>query len=173
MDTRLKMSESETHIFFVGGPFSQWHRSEIKETLPTHFLKRNHRFNCGEQYMMASKAVFFEDFDTLIDIMQEMDPSKQKAFGRKVANFDPSKWAEVARDIVYLGNLAKFTQNPDLAYYLKETGSKTLVEGAWYDEVWGVKLEYCDPLILDSANWKGTNWLGEVLMRVRKEMFGT
>lgn len=172
MDMKRKMSESEDFVFFVGGPYSQWYRAEQQLELPTPLLKRAHRFNCAEQYMMASKACLFEDFDSLIAIMQSTDPSEQKAFGRKVVGYDDDVWREHARDIVYLSNMAKFGQNPDLAAELESTGDKYIVEGAWYDPVWGVKLEWCDPRILDPANWQGTNWLGEVLMRVRKDMFG-
>ena len=48
-----------------------------------------------------------------------------------------------------------------------DTGDLYLVEGAWYDRVWGVGLAWDDDRILDVNNWQGTNWLGETLMRVR------
>ena len=172
MDDRRKMSESETHVYFVGGPFSQWHRSQLDAELPSPIFEKKHKFNCAEQYMMACKACVFEDYDALLRVMQEMDPSQQKLIGRSIENYVDDDWRHVARELVYLGNMAKFSQNADLGEELRATGNKIIVEGAWYDAVWGVKLAYNDPLILDSANWQGTNWLGEVLMRVRQDLFG-
>lgn len=166
LDYNRKMSETDTHVYFVGGPFSQWAKSSFVQHLID--LPDLYRFNCCEQYMMASKAVLFDDMAALEAIMLSTSPSEQKSLGRTVKNFDPQIWNDRARDIVFLGNIAKFGQNPDLWDELNATGEKYLVEGAHYDPVWGVKLAWNDPLILDEKNWRGTNWLGEVLMRVRR-----
>lgn len=168
IDTRFKVAESETHIFFQGGEFSQWHRSEFRAMLPSHLFKNEHRFNCAEQYMMACKALRFLDYDALMEIMIAKEPREHKEIGRRVEGYDDLSWREVARDHVTVANYAKFTQNPDLKAVLLETGDKILVEGAHYDPVWGVKIAWNDPLILDPKNWQGTNWLGEVLMNVRQ-----
>ena len=50
------------------------------------------------------------------------------------------------------------------------TGDKILVEASPYDTIWGVGLGENNDLILDEKNWKGTNFLGEVLMDVRKSL---
>ena len=99
--------------------------------------------------------------------MLETNPKVQKDLGRKVRNFDPAIWNEIAREIVYDGNIAKFTSTDAFTQYLLGTDNLYLVEGAVYDAVWGVKLAWDDPKIEDPANWQGTNWLGETLMRVR------
>ena len=56
---------------------------------------------------------------------------------------------------------AKFTQNPDLAEKLLETGSSELIEGnTWGDTTWGV----------DTRSGMGDNALGEILMDLRSEL---
>ena len=85
--------------------------------------------------------------------------------------FDDELWRKGARECVKLGNYAKFSQNEKLGTFLLATGDKILVEGAHYDAVWGVKLAWDDPLILDEANWRGTNWLGECLMATRDTLY--
>jgi ribA/ribD-fused uncharacterized protein len=171
MDRRWKMSETATHVFFVGGPFSQWFRCEFRAPMPFGDSEEEVVFNCTEQYMMAGKAMLFGDTETLAKIMAETSPKEMKALGRQVKGYDDDRWREVARDVVTQGNLAKFGQNAALREFLFTTGDKIIVEGAWYDAVWGVKLEWSDPKIIDPANWLGTNWLGECLMAVRKVLF--
>ena len=116
--------------------------------------------------MMAGKAALFDDAETLAEIMAVKQTSKWqdaprlcKELGRKVKNFDSAVWDSHAKEIVYSGNLAKFNQNDDLRDFLLLTGDKVLVEGAWYDAVWGVKLAWDDPSILIPPTGRGrTGW---------------
>ncbi len=94
-------------------------------------------------------------------------PKAHKALGRLVKGFSAEVWDAKAREIVFAGNLAKFAEAENLRKYLMATGDLILVEGAHYDPVWGVGLAWNDLRIVDPANWQGTNWLGETLMRVR------
>jgi ribA/ribD-fused uncharacterized protein len=64
------------------------------------------------------------------------------------------------------------SQNKELGDFLKSTEGKLLVEANPYDKIWGVGLAEDDYLILDCHNWLGTNWLGEVLTKVRITLFG-
>ena len=53
----------------------------------------------------------------------------------------------------------KFTKNKDLAKLLKGTGNQELIEGnTWKDTFWGV------------YNGIGSNHLGKILMKIRKEL---
>lgn len=151
------MSE-EQFVFFYGGPFSQWYRSL--------FLVDGVIYNCAEQYMMAQKALLFEDEEAHHKIMKSHSPSDQKATGRKVKNFDADKWNLVAKSITYRANLAKFS-TPHLKGILLETGNKEIVEASPTDRIWGIGLSETDPDRLDKTKWRGTNWLGEVIMQVR------
>lgn len=153
---------NEKFTFFWDGPFSQWHPStfEVDDVI----------YNCAEQFMMASKAKLFKDEDTFERIMDEDHPREQKKLGRLVKNFDSERWNNVARDIVYEGNYAKFTQNPDLLDKLLVTRETTLVEASPYDCVWGIGMAEGDEGIGDRDNWRGTNWLGEVLTGLREDL---
>jgi ribA/ribD-fused uncharacterized protein len=155
-----KMTEKFT--LFYGGPFSQWNRG-----FPYQFEVDGINYNCAEQYMMAEKARLFGDKEVEKQIMAASHPRDQKAIGRLVKNFDADRWNLVARNIVYEGSYAKFTQNEGLKMELLETEGTTLVEASPYDAVWGVKLAQDNPDCHDRSKWKGTNWLGEVLDRVR------
>ncbi|MEL6349723.1 MAG: NADAR family protein [Myxococcota bacterium] len=153
--------------FFWNGPLSQWHWSP--------FELDGIEYSCAEQYMMAEKARLFGDDDTLAMIMQAEEPSVQKRLGRVVDGFDRDIWEEEEDNgmprcwnIVHRGNLAKFTQNPELAQILRETAPAYIVEASPEDCIWGVGLAEDDPAIQDSSNWRGTNWLGEVLTDVRE-----
>jgi ribA/ribD-fused uncharacterized protein len=154
-----KMSE---FYFFWSGPFSQWAMVDI--TIDGKI------YNCNEQYMMSQKALFFDDRESYNDIMKSDDPAEQKAIGRKIKNFDKEKWEKVARDIVYAANYAKFTQSFDMLLKLYLTEDKIIVEASPEDIVWGIGLRATDRRALDTKQWKGTNWLGEAIMKVRKKI---
>lgn len=119
---------------------------------------------------MAEKARLFNDKEALITILALIEPRDQKACGRLVKGFDKAKWDAVARDVVYKGCYAKFSQNPDLKKILLATEGTTLVEASPVDQIWGIGLAEDDPRAWDRSKWLGTNWLGEVLGRVREEL---
>jgi len=152
----------EKFTFFWSGPFSNWHASP--------FEIDGVWYNCSEQWMMAEKARIFNDTATLAKIMASPDPKEQKAYGRLVQGFDKAKWDAVARDVVYKGCLAKFSQNPDLKAALLATEGTTMVEASPVDKIWGIGLKKDDPRVRDRSQWCGQNWLGQVLDRVRAEL---
>ena len=70
-------------------------------------------------------------------------------------------WEEVKDGIMEEVVRAKFTQNPELAKKLVETGEAQLMEGNnWHDTYWGV----------DSKTLEGENHLGVILMKIRAEL---
>lgn len=152
----------ERFTLFWHGPFSQWH--------PCKFEIHGLTYNCAEQYMMAQKARLFSDWDSERLIMEAKDPSVQKKLGRKVQGFNAREWDMVAKHMVYRGNWCKFTQNPDLKEKLFATDGTTLVEASPYDKIWGIGLTVDDPRALDRSTWRGTNWLGEVLTKLREDL---
>ncbi len=160
METKTKSYyETDTHIYFYGSCYSQWALRDI--------IIEGKTFNCNEQYMMYKKAELFGDEYALNQIMKATDPAEQKRWGRMVKYFDKDKWEEIAKKVVYDANLAKFTQHEDLKKQLLDSGDKIIVEASPTDCIWGVGLWATDDEILDSKNWKGTNWLGEAIMNVR------
>lgn len=153
---------TDKYIFFWGGTFSQW--------CPSPFELNGIKYNCCEQYMMAHKAVMFNDFEAYKAIMASTSPREQKAIGRKVKNFDKDTWDSVCREIVFDANFAKFTQNPKMMVELIETGDKEIVEASPEDKIWGIGLHESDSRCLDKSQWQGTNWLGEAIMQVRERL---
>lgn len=155
-------TKKEEFAFFWGGTMSQWARSK--------FVIDGVEFNTCEQYMMYKKALMFHDYDIAKQIMESEHPREQKALGRKVDNFNKEHWEKYCRDIVYDGNMAKFSQNPDMLDELMFTVGKTIVEASPKDAIWGIGLAADDPLAQGRETWKGTNWLGEAIERVREEL---
>lgn len=151
------------HLFWKG-PLSQWHRSS--------FTINGRKYNCCEQFMMSQKAILFADHETFDLIMESDSPSEQKKLGRQVKNFVERDWNAIAKSVVYGGNYAKFTQNPDLLKYLLATSGMELVEASPYDVIWGIGLTADDPLALNRETWRGKNWLGEILTKVRDDIQG-
>lgn len=146
--------------FFWKNKIAQW-------SLDT-FADEYRTYNCCEQYMMAQKAILFEDRDTLKDIMEEVEPRMQKKYGRQVRNFNEEEWNRRARVIVYNGNFLRFSQNPRSKEVLMNTEGE-LVEASPYDCIWGIGLDKNDPRAQDKSKWLGKNWLGEVLTKLRED----
>lgn len=155
------MKTTNEMVLFWGDEFSQWYDHEMVIDGIT--------YNTAEQYMMASKARHFKDEETLAKILATGEPSRQKALGRQVKNFSVEEWSKVSRDYVRVANLAKFS-DPVLKKVLLDTGDREIVEASPYDKIWGIGLGVNDPRSLDKSQWQGLNWLGEVLMQVRKEL---
>jgi ribA/ribD-fused uncharacterized protein len=156
------MRVTDNFVFFWGGTCSQWAKSD--------FTIEGVTYNCAEQYMMAKKALLFDDADAYASIMKSKNPRDQKAFGRKVIGFDSDVWNIECRHYVYEANYAKFTQNPSMLSELESYGDKELVEASPYDKIWGIGMHWKDDGIDDKSNWKGSNWLGEAIMQVRETL---
>jgi ribA/ribD-fused uncharacterized protein len=152
---------NDKFVFFWGGIYSNW--------FPCNLLISGAHYNCVEQYMMAQKALAFDDMQAYNDVMATPDPSKQKAIGRKVIGFDPKAWNAISKDVVYEACWVKF-QDANLKAQLLATGDKELVEASPYDTIWGIGMGENDPDRFDKTKWRGTNWLGVVLMEVRKNL---
>lgn len=152
----------DKYYFFCGGRCSQWFKST--------FMVDGIEYNCVEQFMMAQKALFFDDYEKFKAIMNTKDPKAQKNFGRLVNNYDDAIWSEVRYSIVLRGNMAKFTQNDELKRYLKSLAGKVIVEASPYDTIWGIGLGMDDPRRFDESKWRGTNLLGKALMEVRDKL---
>ena len=152
--------KTDKYVFFWNGIYSQWY--------PSKFTIDGITYITAEQYMMAQKALLFNDTETYDKIMLARDPKTQKNLGRTVKGFVKEEWETVCRDIVYEGNYAKFTQDPFLRSELLKTGDRELVEASPYDTIWGIGMRETDKNILDKSKWKGTNWLGEAIVKVRE-----
>ena len=150
------------YSFFWKGILSQW--------APTPFIVDDILYKTAEHYMMAQKASLFGDCGSFYRIINCPSPVEAQALGRKVQPFDDSVWLANAQDIVFDGNIAKFQQNPHALLVLKSTFGTLLVECCPEDSLWGIGMSADEPGAEDQANWRGKNWLGEILTRVRSTL---
>jgi ribA/ribD-fused uncharacterized protein len=175
--SRYQMRETSTHVYFYGGPGSQWHRGSFSVASPIIVDRDGQRrlvksedvrkFNCAEQAQMAGKATIFNDSVRLKAIMEEPEPFKQKKLGRDVFPFVDETWAKLRPIVVTINNVAKFSQNDHYFEWIMSTGDKTFVEGSKNDTIFGVGLDWADPRIENEGNWRGTNILGHCLVDTR------
>jgi hypothetical protein len=86
----------------------------------------------------------------------------------RCGGFDEPVWVLFRESIVFAGNYARFSQNPEQRELLFSTRGTTLVEASPHDRVWGIGLSVDDPRALDRSQWLGLNLLGETLTRVRE-----
>jgi ribA/ribD-fused uncharacterized protein len=158
------MRKTDRHTFFFSknDAFSNWY--------PMAFRFRDLDFSCGEQFMMYAKARQFGDLEVASKILLSHDPMEQKRLGRQVKGFDKAIWDGRCRHTVYVGSRERFTQNEFAYDLLLSTQGTELVEAAPRDNIWGVGLSENDPRIDDPRNWKGTNWLGQVLTKLRDDL---
>ncbi|MGC5328305.1 NADAR family protein [Brevibacillus sp. SYSU BS000544] len=156
------MNEQFTFFWRSKSPFSQWYKASFELNGIT--------FSSAEQAMVYGKALLFKDIEIAAQILSANEPREQKRLGRHVKNFDRSIWESHCKQIVYEANKAKFSQNPELLTALLHTGETTLVEASPDDAIWGIGLAEEDPRAKHRSQWKGTNWLGEILTQLREEL---
>jgi ribA/ribD-fused uncharacterized protein len=117
--------------------------------------------------MMAGQALLFGDSEVAERIVQAPHPGAAKALGRQVRGFDEQRGAAQRFGIVVTGNLAKFSQHPQLGQFLLATSDRVLVEASPRDRVWGIGLAAEDARAASPRTWQGLNLLGFALMEVR------
>lgn len=148
------------YMFFWGGIFSNWYIAD--------FTVDGITFNCGEQYMMYQKAMFFNDTETANKILEEIVPSEQKLLGRLVKNYSDSKWSKVRYDIVKKGLRAKFTQDTFCKNFLLKHKGYQIVESSPKDRIWGIGYDSYSA-IANIDDW-GQNLLGKILTELLQEI---
>lgn len=159
-------NKEEKYTYFWGGPFSNFHSVFFTDA-------EGITYSCTEQYYMAKKAIFFNDTYRYKEIMKESDPKKQKKHGRSILNFEESAWygafadENPAKQYMYEANYYKYTQNDKLKKMLVATAGTELVEASPYDKIWGIGQRADEFGASHKRFWRGKNWLGEVLTKVR------
>lgn len=166
---RFNAGEDLKYLFFWGhrtskgkvtaSCFSQWYEAP--------FVAEGQRYPTAEHFMMAEKAALFGDQATRALVLQAPTPGAAKALGRQVRGFDEATWLENRFAVVVRANEAKFAQNTALGLFLKQTGSRILVEASPVDTIWGIGLAQDDARAGNPNLWLGLNLLGFALMQVR------
>lgn len=173
IDWLKKEVEKEQHIdylFFWGHTpknvtvvdkscFSQWFESD--------FAVDDIIYPTAEHWMMAQKALLFNDTEIYQKIIGAPKAAIAKNLGREVKDFNAELWNENAYKIVVQGNFYKFNQNKELLKFLLYTNRKVLVEASPSDCIWGIGMDQNDADATNPFKWEGTNLLGFALMEVR------
>lgn len=174
-DASPSSSSSSEPIFFYG-PANPY--GELSQHYAAAFTVDGISYTSGEQYMMHAKALLFAgagtgDPESLAywseQILGTADPKRCKALGRQIPNFDDEVWAREREEVVFRGNLAKFSHDRRLRELLLATGQRELVEAAPRDRVWGIGFGHQRALAVGRERW-GRNLLGICLMRVRDQL---
>ena len=109
----------------------------------------------SEAAFQAQKCMMVEERHAF----SELRTGEAKRTGRQIP-LRPD-WEEVKRDVMEGIVRAKFSQNPELAKMLLDTGDQILLEGnTWHDTYWG----------MDLKTHEGENHLGRILMKIRQEL---
>ncbi|THH28730.1 hypothetical protein EUX98_g5457 [Antrodiella citrinella] len=176
-------SKDVDHVFFwkvdqPHGYLSQWYHSPFTATI--HLPGRDapstgtHTFLTAEHYMMASKALLFDDHEVFHEVLasgsSNADMIHVKALGRKVKSFSDDAWKQHREEIVLNGSIAKFGDegNRVLKSWLMETGEKMIVEASPRDRIWGIG--FGDQRALEVKEKWGLNLLGIALMKTRQKL---
>ncbi len=69
------------------------------------------------------------------------------------------------------GLLAKIHQNPRVKEALRHTGRKLIAEASPVDIFWGTGCGLHSSNLAKKSSWKGQNQMGQLWMKLRKELF--
>ena len=104
--------------------------------------------------------------------MQAKTALKHKTLGKEIKNCNSAKWNTATAKECYQGILSKFQQNVGIASYLKNTGTKTLLECS-YDNIWGNGIPLSNPNCINPAEYKHQGILGSMLEQVRDHLLNS
>lgn len=121
-----------------------------------------------EHYFMTRKAEIFDpEGDAIKKMNNDCTPAQMKKLGRQVKNFNPERWEEESRKIMFHAVYQKFFQNPELKEKLLSTGYSIIAEASPFDKKWGIGISESHENAYCPEKWTGRNLLGEILMLVR------
>lgn len=147
-------------------------KAVLSQWFPVVFEIEGIAYPTAEHYMMAQKARLFGDEVIFRKIIAGGSPKQVKALGRQIQGFSEKIWCEKREEIVFQGNLAKFSQHSALKDFLLSTGNKILVEASPVDKIWGIGMSADDTRLANPLQWQGLNLLGFALMKVRDQLQG-
>lgn len=90
---------------------------------------------------MAEKACLLGDHAARRTITCTSAARLHKSLERSVRRFEPDWWDTQREHIAFMGNYAKFSQNPDMPRRLVATDNRVLAEASSYDVLWGIGLQ--------------------------------
>lgn len=181
----MVMMETERAIFFHGkqderfGFLSSFYECRFTDV-------NGDFFRSSEQLFMKKKQETFDPQNERLAkaIMTAATPSRAKALGRTVQNYDDDVWQTQRYGVMLQALKLKFSSNDDLRSRLLATGDKTIYEASHRDAIWGIGLGINKiaemfreihwfresgevPLSIQESSF-GTNLLGKALMETRE-----
>ena len=144
--------------------------NRLSNFYPAPFIHGGIRYSTSEQYIQARKVEFCGDMETKKQIMQAATALKCKTLGKEVQNCDNDKWNRVGSEKCLPGILSKFQQNAGIASFLKNTGTKTILECCYdegiicYDD--GIPLS--NPDCINPEKFTNQGILGSMLKHMRE-----
>lgn len=112
-----------------------------------------------EHYYQASK---FENMEYKELIRKSNSPKRASELGKSKEQTIKSNWNDIKIDVMTEAIRLKFNQNTNIKATLLTTNNKLLIENSPYDNFWGI-----------GRTGVGINYLGTILMRIRKEIITT
>jgi len=170
LNNKFDSGEHLKFLFFWGhskNPKDEIGKSCFSQWFELPFTVDGVVYKTAEHWMMAGKALLFDDLIAFDKIIDAGSPAEAKKMGRSVKGFDDLVWRKRRVDIVVTGNIHKFNQHPDYKTYLVNTSDRILVEASPVDPIWGIGLSKDDEHINNPHCWKGENLLGFALMETR------
>lgn len=146
---------------------------------PVEFTLDGVKYFTVEQAVAAEKARAFMEDELRTEILKTRAPRTMRTKANAIipksiteTNGVPvprlDEWEnEMRPKVLKAATLQKFKQHPDLADKLILTGDKVLVLADTREKRDGIALALTDPKIANSAEWKGPNQYGRILMEVR------
>lgn len=112
-----------------------------------------------EHFYQAHKFYYTPDAAIIPKIQQAATPDEAAAIGRDACLSPRRDWDNVKQAVMWQGVLTKFQTHHDIAAILLATGDAEIIEDSPVDYYWGC-----------GADGTGYNYLGKILMRVRKTL---
>lgn len=123
------------------------------------YLRHGATYPSVEHAFQAAKS---RDPDYRERVRRATSPGAAKHFGKRVSREGGLRpdWDEIRVEVMRGLVRQKFTRYPVLRARLLATGERELVEvNYWHDRFWG-----------ENPVGTGENWLGRILMEIRKEL---
>ena len=157
-----RIGDNLVAFFNKTSPLSNFH--------PAKFEIEGRQFAHVEQFFQFKRAEICGKADLANEIANEQSPYRCKELGKK-AKFN-NAWRKRNEDVMLAGCMAKFEQNPELLEFLKDTGTRTIVEARIDDKFWGAGLRADDEKLTTTEpnSWPGKNNLGKILTQVRERL---
>ena len=161
------MKVTDKYVFFWQEYFSNW--AYAQGGLKIRIKNKEYTVPTSEHLFMIFKAQYFNDDESVKEMLKAKTPKEVKALGRHVKNFEPEKWDAISSRYMTKAVTIRYEQDKKFAKMLtdKKYADKTFVEASPYDKIWGIGMDENNPDIEDKNKWQGENKLGKCLTALR------